>query len=167
MRPVSPVFIACSRPASEAGARVVTLRTGVVLARSGGLLRRLLPVFRFGLGGRLGSGRQYLPWISMDDEVGAIRLLLQDDGARGPVNLTGPTVVTNAEFTRELSAVLGRPAPWVVPGVALRLAVGELAVEALTGQRAVPRVLQERGYRFAHPTVRAALQAAAGVKLRP
>ena len=154
---------AATRPAKDAGARVVLLRTGVVLARSGGLMRRLLPVFRFGLGGRLGSGRQYLPWISLDDEVGAIRLLIENDAVHGPVNLTGPDPVTNAAFTRELSAVLGRPAPWVVPAFALRLAVGELAVEALTGQRAVPRVLQEHGYRFVHPTVRAALEAAVGV----
>lgn len=155
---------AATRPAQDAGVRVVLLRSGVVVARSGALMGRLVPVFRFGLGGRLGSGRQYMPWISMADEIGAIRFLIENDGVRGPVNLTGPEPVTNAVFTRELSNLLSRPAPWVVPGFALRLAVGEFAVEALTGQRAVPRVLSQHGYRFTHPTVRAALAAALGVR---
>jgi uncharacterized protein (TIGR01777 family) len=153
---------AATRPAADAGARVVCLRTGLVLSSSGGLMGRVLPVFRFMLGGRLGSGRQYLPWISLDDEVGAIRFAIEHDEVRGPVNLTGPGPVTNAEFTRELSAVLGRPAPWVVPAFALRALFGELADDVLTGQRAVPKVLQEHGYRFVHPTLRAALESAAG-----
>lgn len=151
---------AATAPAAQAGARVVCLRTGLVLAPSGGLMGRVLPVFRLLLGGRLGSGRQYMPWISLDDEVGAIRFLIEHDGPSGPVNLVGPQPVTNAEFTRQLSALLGRPAPWVVPAFALRALLGELADDVLTGQRAVPRVLPERGYRFAHPTLRAALEAA-------
>jgi len=154
---------AATAPAAEAGARVVLLRSGLVLTRAGGLMRRLLPVFKLMIGGRLGSGRQYFPWISLDDEVGAIRFLVEDGGgARGPVNLVGPQPATNAEFTRELAAVLRRPAPWVVPGLALRAVLGEFAVEVLTGQRAVPAVLERHGYRFAHPTLRSALEAAVG-----
>lgn len=154
---------AATEPATAAGARVLVLRTGLVLTSSGGLLRQLLPVFRFMLGGRLGNGRQYLPWISLRDQIGAMQFLIGSGpelDLRGPVNLTGPEPVTNAEFTRELAQVLGRPAPWVVPGFALRAVAGELAEQALTGQRAVPAVLQGSGYRFAHSTVRAALHAA-------
>jgi NAD dependent epimerase/dehydratase family enzyme len=115
------------------------------------------------LGGRFGSGRQFSPWISLDDEVGAIRFLTENDQVRGPVNLVGPEQVTNAEFTHELASALGRPAPWVVPGLALRLVVGEFAEEgALIGQRALPRVLQQHGFRFTHPTLRSALDAALG-----
>lgn len=149
--------------APAAGARVVMLRSALVMSRRGGFLGRLRPVFSLLLGGRLGSGRQYLPWISMDDEIDAIKFLVEDDRVRGPVNLIGPEQVTNAEFTRELSEVLHRPAPWVVPGFALRLILGEFAEEgALTGQRAVPKVLHDHGFRFGHPTLRSALDAALG-----
>jgi uncharacterized protein len=148
--------------AAAADARVVLLRSGLVLSSSGGLMGRLLPLFKLMLGGRLGSGRQYMPWISLDDEVGAIRFAVEHDEVRGPVNLTGPGPVTNAEFTRELSAVLGRPAPWVVPPFALRAVLGQFAEDLLAGQRAIPKVLQDHGYRFAHPTLRAALEAAVG-----
>ena len=150
---------AATRPASEAGARVVLMRTGVVLASSGGILGQMLPIFRRRLGGRLGSGRQYLPWISMVDQVAAVRFLIDNDGVRGPVNVTGPEPVTNALFTRELATVLHRPAPWVIPGFVLRLALGEFAEDVLGGQRVLPKVLQEHGYRFAHPTLRSALEA--------
>jgi len=152
---------AATRPASDADARVVLLRTGLVLSRSGGLMGRLLPLFRLRLGGRLGSGRQYLPWVSMDDAVGAIRFVIEHD-VRGPVNLVGPAPVTNTEFTRELAAVLDRPAPFAVPAFVLRAVAGEVAVEALTGQRATSAVLLERGYAYRHRTVRAALEAAVG-----
>lgn len=152
---------AATAPATEAGVRVVNLRTGLVLGR-GGLLARLLPIFRLGLGGRLGDGRQYLPWISQDDEVGAIRFLLAGS-VSGPVNLTAPDPVTNAEFTRALGRAVGRPAKLVVPGLALRLVLGEFAdVGALAGQRAVPARLQAAGYRFAHTDVDSALRAATG-----
>ena len=149
--------------APAAGARVVMLRSALVMSRRGGFLGRLRPVFSLLLGGRLGNGRQYLPWISMDDEVDAIKFLVEDDRVRGPVNLIGPQQVTNAEFTKELSQMMRRPAPWVVPGFALRLILGEFAEEgALTGQRAVPKVLQDHGFRFSHPTLRSALDAAIG-----
>jgi len=151
---------AATAPAANAGARVVMLRSGLVISPSGGVMGRLLPLFRFGLGGRLGSGRQYFPWVSLEDEISAIRCLIEHDAVHGPVNVTGPRPATNAEFTRELADLLHRPAPWIVPGFALRLVVGEFAVEFLAGQRAVPAKLQANGYRFAHPTIRAALQAA-------
>ncbi|WP_016700196.1 TIGR01777 family oxidoreductase [Actinoalloteichus spitiensis] len=150
-----------ARPAREAGARVVLARTGIVLSSDGGLLRTLRPLFSLVLGGRLGSGGQYLSWISMDDELAALRFTLERDGVDGPVNLTAPAPVTNAEFTRMMSTVLGRPAPWVVPGVALRALLGQIADElVLTGQRAVPKVLSEHGFQFHHPTLNSALVAA-------
>jgi uncharacterized protein len=148
-----------TRPAAEAGARVVHLRTGPVLAPCGGLLGPMLPLFRLGLGGRLGSGRQYWPWISLADWVRAVVHLLGDSAVTGPVNVTGPEPVTNAEFARALARLLRRPALARVPGPALRLVVGEFATEGiLAGQRAVPRVLAGRGFAFTHPTVDAALR---------
>jgi uncharacterized protein len=153
---------AATAPAA-AGARVVLLRSGVVLSRRGGLLGRLRPVFSMLLGGRFGSGRQFSPWISLDDEVGAIRFLTENDQVHGPVNLVGPQQVTNAEFTRELATAIGRPAPWALPGFALRVVIGEFADEgALIGQRALPKVLQQHGFRFTHPTLRSALDATIG-----
>ncbi|MBP2473827.1 uncharacterized protein (TIGR01777 family) [Crossiella equi] len=153
---------AATEPAERHGARVVRVRTGLVLSRHGGLLGRLRPLFSFLLGGRLGSGAQYMPWISLDDEVGAIRFALEHSQVSGPVNLTGPAPATNAEFTRELGEALGRPAPWVVPEFALKLVLGgETAQEmALIGQRAVPGVLRRHGYAFQHPTLALALAAA-------
>lgn len=144
-------------------ARVVLLRTGVVLASGGGLLGKLRPLFSLALGGTLGSGTQYISWISLADEIAAIRFLLEHDTLSGPVNLTAPTPVTNAEFTETLGAVLNRPAPWVVPGFALRLLLGEFADEGvLAGQRAVPSALRSAGFVFAHPVLRLALAAALG-----
>ncbi|ASU79582.1 TIGR01777 family protein [Actinopolyspora erythraea] len=146
---------------AAAPARVVRLRTGPVLAPSGGLLGQLRPLFSFMLGGRLGDGTQYMPWISLDDEISAIRFVLENQRISGPVNMTGPEPVSNAEFTRALGEALGRPAPWVIPGFAMRAVLGEFAQEvALTGQRAVPAVLEEHGFTFQHPTVRSALGAA-------
>jgi uncharacterized protein (TIGR01777 family) len=130
----------------------------LVLARGGGLLGRLAPIVRAGLGGRLGSGRQYFPWIALADEIAAIRLLLEQDVA-GPVNLTAPDPVTNAEFTKALGRVLHRPTVLPVPGIAARVALGEFANEVLIGQRAVPARLQDAGFRFALPDLTAALQA--------
>ncbi|SHG57785.1 hypothetical protein SAMN05443575_2297 [Jatrophihabitans endophyticus] len=143
-------------PAAEAELRVVHLRTGLVLARGAGLLRQLGLVVKAGLGGRLGDGRQYMPWISLTDEIAAIRYLLDHD-VSGPVNLTAPTPVTNAEFTRTLGRVLHRPTPWLVPGFAARLALGEFAENVLTGQNAVPAALLAAGYRFTHTDLEVAL----------
>ncbi len=149
---------AATEQARRAGARVVLLRTAPVLTAEGGLLGPLLPLFRSGLGGRIGDGRQYLPWISLSDEVSAIRFVLENADVAGPVNLTAPTPVTNAEFTRALGRALGRPTPWRVPGVALKAALGEAADEMLlTGPRAVPGVLSAAGFDFRHPDLDGAL----------
>lgn len=151
---------AATAPATRAGARVVCLRTGLVLSRRGGLLGPLKPLFRLGLGGQLGNGRQYQSWIAEQDEIGAIRFLLEDETVAGPVNLTGPEPVTNAEFTRALGRALHRPAPWWAPAVALRLALGEAADDmVLASVRAVPSVLERAGYRFVHSTVDSAMAA--------
>ncbi|HVV24960.1 MAG TPA: TIGR01777 family oxidoreductase [Pseudonocardiaceae bacterium] len=148
--------------AAEAGARVVLLRTGLVLSGHGGLLPPLRTVFSLYLGARLGSGRQYMPWISFDDEIAAIRFAVEHDTLAGPVNLTGPAPVTNAEFTKALGDALHRPTPWMVPGFVLRAALGELADEGvLAGQRAVPRALERAGFRFTHQSLREALDAVA------
>jgi hypothetical protein len=150
---------AATVPAVEAGVRVATLRTGLVLG-PGGLLARMLPLFRLGLGGRLGSGRQYLPWISLTDEVDAIRFLLTAP-VSGPVNLSAPTPVTNAQFTAALGRVVHRPAVLPVPGAALRVVLGEFArVGVLAGQRAVPAALTAAGFPFTHHDLEAALRAA-------
>jgi uncharacterized protein (TIGR01777 family) len=149
---------AAADPARAAGVRVVHLRSASVLAQGGGLLRKLVPLVKAGVAGRLGSGRQYFPWISVTDEIAAIRFLLRQELA-GPVNLTAPAQVTNAEFTKALGRVLHRPTVLPVPGFAVRLAVGELAGEALAGQRAVPSRLLDAGFAFAHPDLEAALRA--------
>lgn len=144
--------------AERAGVRVAHLRTGLVLG-AGGILAKLLPLARLGLAGPLASGSQYWSWISLADEVGAIRHLLDAD-VSGPVNLTGPAPVTNREFTRTLARVLHRPAlSPPVPRLALRIAVGEFADPGIVaGQRVLPAVLQNSGYRFRHPTAEQALQ---------
>ena len=154
---------AATRAAEEAGVRVAHLRSGLVCG-TGGLLGRLLPLARLGLASPLGSGRQWWSWISLADEVGAIRHVLDIDGIAGPVNLTGPEPVTNREFTKTLGRVLHRPVVLPpVPRVALRLALGEFAdVGVVAGQRVLPRVLQRTGYRYRHETVEQALRWATG-----
>ncbi len=147
--------------AGAGDARVVSIRTGLVLSRQGGLLKPLRLLFSAGLGGRLGGGEQYMPWISLDDEIGAIAHVLATETLSGPVNLTGPEPVTNAEFTRALGRELHRPAPWRVPGFAMKAVLGQAADEmALIGQRAVPAALRRSGYEFRHPTLEQALEAA-------
>lgn len=149
---------AATAAASQGGVRVVLMRTGLVLSAKGGLMSRLRPIFRIGAGGRLGDGSQYMPWISLDDEIGAIRFLIEHPEVSGPVNLTGPAPVTNTEFTKQLGKAAHRPAVLPVPAFALKIALGEFAEEgALTGQRAAPAVLQDAGYAFEHPELRAAL----------
>ncbi len=145
-------------PAAEAGIRVVAMRTGVVLGPTGGALGKMLPIFRAGLAGRLGSGRQWMSWISLDDAVGAIHHLILSD-VSGPVNLVAPTPVTNAEFTRILARLLRRPALFPVPAPALRIVVGRMADEALLASTRVhPGRLLEQGYAFDHPTLLQALR---------
>ena len=146
--------------AEEAGIRVAHIRTGIVLSGQGGALKKQLPLFKIGAGGKLGSGRQWQSWISIDDEVGAILHLLTAD-ARGPVNLTAPNPVRNAEFTKTLAAVLGRPSFLPIPSFGPKLLLGgELADNLLfAGQRVAPTVLEGRGYAFRHPTLEVALRA--------
>jgi uncharacterized protein (TIGR01777 family) len=152
---------AAAAPAAQAGIRVVHVRSGLVLSPRGGLLARLLPLARAGLLPRLGPGTQVMSWISLADEVGAIRFLLDRGDLGGPVNLTAPGPVTNSEFTAALAAALGRrDRPWMrVPAPALRLALGEAAVELLTSARVLPGRLREAGYQFRHPALPGALAA--------
>ena len=149
---------AATSPAEDAGVRVVHLRTGIVLSPKGGALKKLLPLFRFGLGGRMGSGRQWQSWISLDDEVGAIVFLLTAD-ISGAVNLTAPAPVTNAEFTKVLASTLSRPALVPVPSFGPKLLLGGELADALlfTGQRVLPERLTDAGYSFEHPTLSEAL----------
>lgn len=154
---------AATAPAHDAGARTVSLRTATVLAPQGGMLGRLRPLYRSGLGGRLGSGRQYMSWISLVDEVAAIAFALTDDTVQGPVNLCAPQPVTNARFNDAMGRAVHRPAPWKVPGFAVSALIGEFADEAvLTGQRAVPSALERAGFAFRHNTVDEALGYAFG-----
>lgn len=150
---------AATSPAEEAGVRVAHVRTGVVLSPHGGALAKLLPLFKLGLGGRMGNGRQWWSWISLDDEVAAIRWLLDHD-VSGPVNATAPEPVTNAELTRVLGSVLHRPTVVPVPAFGPKLLLGgELADSLLfTSQRVLPGVLTAEGFPFAHPTVEEALR---------
>jgi uncharacterized protein len=150
---------AAAEPATAAGIRVVAARTGVVLAAEGGMLGRLAPAFRLGLGARVGSGRQYVSWISLSDEVRAIRFLLEEPGASGPFNLTAPTPATNAQFTRALAQVLGRPAALMLPSAMLRAGLGELASELLGSARVLPARLTAAGFGFDYPDIGAALTA--------
>jgi len=137
--------------------RVVVLRTGLVLSREGGLLGRLRPLVKAGLGGKLGSGRQFQPWIALPDHLAATRFVLNTD-VRGAVNLTGPAPVRQDEFVAEMGRILHRPTVLPAPAFALRVALGGLADEGvLVGQRAVPAVLETAGFSFAYPTVSAAL----------
>jgi uncharacterized protein len=142
-----------------AGIRTAFLRTGIVLSPDGGALKKQLPIFKSGLGGRFGKGRNWQSWISIDDEVGAIVFLL---GApvSGPVNLTAPNPVTNAEFARVLGSVLRRPTALPIPAFGPKLLLGSELAEALlfTGQRVAPRVLEAAGYRFTHPDLEGALR---------
>lgn len=149
---------AATAPAVAAGARVVLLRTGLVMGPSGGMLSRLKPLFSLGLGARLGNGRQYIPWISLEDEVRAVLFAMANENLSGPVNLTGPAPVTNAEFTAALGRALNRPTPAIVPGFVLRTLLGEIADEGLlVGQRAIPAALERAGFTFHHNTVGEAL----------
>ena len=151
---------AATAPAADDGIRVVVARNGIVLSPQGGALKKLLPLFKIGMGGRLGSGRQYLSWISIDDEVGAIMFALQNDSLSGPVNLTAPHPVTNAEFTKTLGAVLGRPTVVAAPKFGLSAVLGhELVSEMLlAGQRVMPMRLLGGGYTFRDPELEPALR---------
>jgi len=149
---------AAAEPARAAGIRVAHLRSGVVLSPTGGALARLMPVFRRGLGGRLGNGRQFMPWITLDDEIEAIVHVLTRGDLRGPVNLVSPIPVTNREFTAALGRVLRRPTLFPVPEGILRLALGEVAGELFASQRVHPARLLGTGYAFRHPELEGGLR---------
>jgi uncharacterized protein (TIGR01777 family) len=153
---------AAAQDAAPAGIRVVNLRSGVVISAKGGMLGRLLPLFRLGLGGRVGSGRQVMSWIGLSEWVTAARFLLGREGVTGPVNLTTPNPVSNAEFTAALAAAVHRPAVMLVPVPALKLAVGGVSSDILSSARVMPRRLLAEGYRFAHPGIAGALAAELG-----
>jgi uncharacterized protein (TIGR01777 family) len=147
-------------PAADAGIRVAHTRSGIVADAGGGAFARLLPLFKLGLGGRMGNGQQYWSFISLRDEVAAIRHLIDTDRLSGPFNLTAPVPVTNAEVTAALSQALRRPAALPVPEFALRAVLGEMAVEVVGSHRVVPRRLLDSGFRFAHATIDQAVAAA-------
>lgn len=151
-------------PAEAAGIRTVHLRTGIVLTPSGGALGRMITPFKLGLGGRIASGRQWMSWISIDDEVGAIRHALTAEGLAGPVNATAPEPVTNNEFTKTLGSVLHRPTLLPTPLAPLRAVYGRELVQALLvdGQRVLPTALEASGYRFAHRDLATGLRAVTG-----
>lgn len=149
---------AATEPAQYEGVRVVLARTGLVLSPRGGVLGRLRPLFSLGLGARLGNGRQYMPWISLEDEVRALLFAIFHDELSGPVNFTGPAPVTNSEFTAAMGRAVNRPTPLMVPGFAVRTLLGEFADEGLLdGQRAIPAALERAGFEFHHNTVGEAL----------
>jgi uncharacterized protein len=151
-----------ARRAEELGMRVVTTRTGVVLSESGGAIERMLPPFRLGVGGPVAGGRQYVPWIHLDDVSGALAFCLRTEAASGPVNVTAPEPVTNKELSKALGRVLRRPAIAPVPASAVRLLYGEMAMVVTTGQRAMPRRLLELGYQFRRADLEDALRDATG-----
>lgn len=146
-----------AQAAASHGVRVVTPRLGIVLAREGGALATMLPVFRLGLGGRLGDGRQWFPWIHADDLARLLLAILRDPAVAGAVNAVAPRPVRNVELTRSLARALGRPAWFRVPGWILRTFLGELADEILGSRRVLPRAAEDAGFRFERPNLEGAL----------
>jgi uncharacterized protein len=157
---LAEVVVAWEREALAAASlmRVACTRTGVVLAPSGGALAKMLPFFRLGIGGPVAGGHQYVPWVHLEDVVGALLCCVDHDGADGPVNVTAPNPVTNAQLSRALGSALGRPAVLPVPALAIKLLYGEMAEIVITGQRVLPARLHQLGYEFRHPEVQAALR---------
>ncbi|MBT2460081.1 TIGR01777 family oxidoreductase [Streptomyces sp. ISL-86] len=151
---------AAAAPAEQAGVRTVFARTGLVVAREGGAWGKLFPVFRAGVGGRLGNGRQYWSYISMHDEIAALRHLIDTHSVSGPVNLTAPEPLTNREVTAAMGRVLRRPALFPVPAAAMRVVLGEFAGDVLGSQRARPTRLLESGFVFRYPGIDEAIRAA-------
>jgi uncharacterized protein (TIGR01777 family) len=149
--------------ASQAGIRVVHLRIGVVLSGEGGALQKMLTPFKLGVGGKLGSGSQYMNWITLEDLVGVIRRAVEDESLRGPVNAVAPQQVTNEEFTKAIGHALGRPTLFTMPAFAARLAFGEMAdALLLASTRVEPARLKEAGYEFKHPEIEGALRSVLG-----
>ncbi len=152
---------AAAQPAVDAGIRTVPIRTGIVLGRHGGVLQRLLTPFKLGVGGRTGSGNQWMSWITLDDEIAAILHAIGAEGLRGPANLTAPNPVTNGELTATLAKVLHRPSLLPTPTLPLKAIYGSELVQhlLLEGQRVLPKQLEASGFAFAFPTIEVALRA--------
>jgi uncharacterized protein (TIGR01777 family) len=148
--------------AEEFGVRVVLLRFGIILAKEGGALPKMMLPFKYGLGGKLGSGRQWTSWIALQDVVAIILAVLRNDSWKGPVNLVAPEAMRNSDFTKSLAKVMQRPAIFAAPAFALRLAMGEMADTLLGGVRVAPEVLEQHGYRFLHANLEEALNASLG-----
>jgi hypothetical protein len=157
---VCRVWEAAARPAEDAGTRVALLRTGLPLDEHGGLLKPQMLPFRAGVGGKIGNGRQWVPWIALADWLDAVEFLLERADIAGPVNVVGPAPVTNATFTEVFGSLLHRPTIMPIPALALKVALGEFAGEALRSQRVMPGVLSRAGFRWEHPTIESALRAA-------
>lgn len=151
-----------AREAEQLGLRVVCTRTGVVMSEDGGALEKMLPPFKLGVGGPVAGGSQYVAWVHTDDVVASLLHCLDQGSVSGPVNVTAPEPVTNKELSKALGRVLGRPAFAPVPGLAVKLLYGEMAIIVTTGSRAVPARLEESGYAFRQPDLEAALRAATG-----
>jgi uncharacterized protein (TIGR01777 family) len=144
--------------ATEKGIRVVNARFGVILDTNGGALKKMLPPFRMGVGGKIGSGKQWMSWIALDDVVGGIQFALANDSIKGPVNFVAPVAVTNAEFTKTLGKVLSRPTVLPIPAFAIKLLFGEMGEALLLGsQRVAPERLAAAGYKFGYPQLEKAL----------
>jgi len=149
---------AAAQPARDAGIRVVHPRTGLVISSKGGAWGKLLPIFKLGLGGKLGSGKQYWSYISMADEISALKFLLTHDSISGAVNLTAPEPATNKQITKAMGRILRRPTFFAVTALTLKTVLGEFSIEILGSARVYPAVLINNGYEFTHPTLDAALQ---------
>ena len=147
-----------AQKATDLGIRVVTVRIGLVLGLGGGLLAQVLPPFKFGVGGILGNGRQWMSWIHVNDVIGIILHALENNGIRGPLNATAPTPVRNTEFTKTLGAVLRRPTLFPVPTFGLKLMMGEFADFIVLSQKVLPEKTEVSGYEFRHRTLESALR---------
>jgi uncharacterized protein (TIGR01777 family) len=156
------VWEAAARPAEDAGTRVVLLRTAPLVDASGGLVKPLLLPFKLGVGGKIGGGRQWMAWMALPDWLGAAEFLIDREDVAGPVNMVSAEQTTNAEFTRAFAQAVHRPAVLAVPGLALDVALGEIAGEMQRSQRVVPAVLRRAGFHWAYPDVASALRAAVG-----
>lgn len=148
-----------TQPAAQAGIRVVNLRFGPILAREGGMIAKLLPPFKMGVGGKVGSGKQYISWVAIEDVAGAIEFAVENESVRGPLNVVAPNPVTNEEFTKTLGEILSRPTVLTMPAFAARLAFGEMADEMLlVSQRVAPKRLRDVGYEFQYSKLEDALR---------
>lgn len=154
---VTQEWEAAARAVEPLGMRVVNLRFGVVLGREGGALPEMLTPFRLGVGGKLGSGKAWMPWVHVEDTTNLILFALHNDAVRGPVNVTAPNPVTNADFTKALAHALHRPGFMTVPEFALKLALGEMAEAVLSSTRAIPAAAESAGFQFTYPQIEAAL----------